>query len=99
MSDKKPANVLTEKEMVKVLMEIYTVEAKVEQAGIQSDSLHKIFPKLEAKIYERMTISDSLFLKSLKYYRAHPKKLEYIYTALVDSLNLKAQGMPSLPAK
>jgi len=93
--EKVPAGVLTEQEMVKILSEIYLAEEKADRAGIPYDSVRKIFPKLEAKIYERMNVSDSVFLKSLEYYKTKPKKLESIYSALVDSLNLKAQREPT----
>jgi hypothetical protein len=93
--DKTPAGVLSEQEMVKILAEIYLAEEKTERAGIPYDSARKIFPKFEAKIYEKMSVSDSVFLKSMEYYKAHPKKLDYIYSALVDSLNLQAQREPA----
>lgn len=97
--EKVPDGVLTEQEMVTILTEIYLAEEKAERAGIPYDSARKIFPTFEAKIYEKMSVSDSLFLKSMEYYKAHPKRLDYIYSALVDSLNLKAQREPEPRAK
>lgn len=92
-SPKKPdERLLTEQEMVKVLMEIYVTESKVSRVGISNDSIKKIFPQFEAQIMEKMNVSDTVFHKSMEYYLENPKKLERIYTALVDSLNLKAQS-------
>jgi hypothetical protein len=38
-----------------------------------------------------MNTKDSVFRKSLDYYMARPRTLEHIYTALIDSLNLREQ--------
>jgi hypothetical protein len=55
------------------------------------DSAVKIFPKFEAKVFEKTGVSDSIFQMSMEYYKSNPAALEHIYTALVDSLNLKAE--------
>jgi hypothetical protein len=89
--EKVPAGVLSEPEMVAVLTDIYLTEEKARHA-IASDSVKQVFPKFEAKIFEKAGTQDSVFRKSLEYYLAHPKQLENIYTALIDSLNLKAQS-------
>src|SRR5689334_16115600 len=84
--EKTPPGVLTEKEMVSVLTDIYLAEEKAGHMGIPHDSVRKIFPQFEAKVFENAGISDSIFTKSVEYYKANPKKLENIYAALVDSL-------------
>jgi hypothetical protein len=89
--DKKPAEILSEPEMVRVLSEIYLAEEKAGNMGISYDSVVKLFPKFEAKIFEKTGVSDSIFKVSLEYYKSNPAALEHIYTALVDSLNLKAE--------
>lgn len=96
--EKTPPGILTEQEMVNVLTEIYLAEEKAGHIGISHDSIKKIFPAFEAKIFEKAGISDTLFTKSLEYYKANPKQLEHIYAALVDSLSLQAQRLaPAAP--
>ena len=85
-------DVLTEEKMVKVLMEMYLAESKAGRMGIPYDSIKEIFPEFEALVFEKMEVSDTVFKKSMQYYFAHPKQLEHIYSAVVDSLNLKAQS-------
>jgi hypothetical protein len=93
-----PPGVLTEKQMVNVLTEIYLAEEKAGHMGISHDSVKIIFPEFEARLFEKEGISDSVFRKSMEYYKANPKKLENIYAALVDSLSLQAQRLaPSGP--
>jgi hypothetical protein len=89
--DKKPAGILSEPEMVRVLSEIYLAEEKAGTLGISYDSAAKLFPKFEAKVFEKTGVSDSIFRVSMEYYKSDPTALEHIYTALVDSLNLKAE--------
>ncbi|HEU5291279.1 MAG TPA: DUF4296 domain-containing protein [Cyclobacteriaceae bacterium] len=95
---KRPPGILSEQEMVKMLTEIYVAEEKAGHIGISQDSVRKIFPQFEARIFEKEGISDSVFKKSLEYYKSKPKKLENIYAALVDSLSLHAQRLaPAAP--
>lgn len=96
--EKTPESVLTEQEMVAILTEIYLAEEKLGGVGIPFDSIKKVFPKFETKIFEKTDVPDSVFRKSFEYYIANPKKLEYIYTVLVDSLNLQAQRAGAKPA-
>ena len=84
--------ILSEKEMVSLLTQIYLVEEKASRIGIPRDSVEKIFPKFKQRVFNKMNVSDSIFLKSMDYYMSHPEKLEQIYTALVDSLSFKAQA-------
>lgn len=90
--EKAPEEVLSEEEMVRVLTEIYIAEEKAGLAGVPYDSLKGLFPKFSVKVFEKTGVAESTFRQSMEYYLAEPEKLENIYTALIDSLNLKAQG-------
>ena len=87
----KPEGILTEKQMVNVMTELYLAEEKANRLSIPYDSVKEVFPIFSAKAFEKAGVSDTLFRKSLDYYMSKPDKLENIYTILVDSLNLKAQ--------
>lgn len=87
----KPEGILTEKQMVNVMTELYLAEEKANRLSIPFDSVKELFPMFSAKAFEKAGFSDTLFRKSLDYYISEPDKLEKIYTTLVDSLNLKAQ--------
>jgi hypothetical protein len=87
----RPEGILTEKQMVNVMTELYLAEEKASRLSIPYDSAREIFPIFSAKAFEKASVSDTLFRKSLNYYMSEPEKLENIYTILVDSLNLKAQ--------
>lgn len=97
--EKTPSGILPKRDMVRALSELYLAEEKIARAGLPYDSIIKFFPQFEAKALQKAGISDSVFRKSMEYYKSNPKELEYIYTALVDSLNLKAQESALEPKK
>lgn len=92
--DKPPKGILTEAQMVEVLMHLYLSEERLNKMTIPYDSMSKLLPYVKGKVYEEAGVSDSLFRVSMQYYMERPKRLEYIYTALVDSLSLEEQGRP-----
>jgi hypothetical protein len=97
--DEKPANVLSQAQMVNVIIELYIAEERADATGIPYDSIRKIFPRFESRTFDKLGVKDSLFKNSLDYYLANPKKLELIYTAVVDSLSLRAQELSVAPPK
>ena len=86
-----PAGVLDKEKMVRVLTELYIGEEKTNRLGLTRDSAEKVFKIMDGKIEQKTGIPDSVFKRSLNYYFDHPLEMELIYTALVDTLNLKEQ--------
>jgi hypothetical protein len=95
----KPDDLLPKKEMVKVMSEIYLLEQKVNALGLPRDSLEQIFSVMKDRIFAKAGTSDATFKRSLKYYLDQPKTVEDLYTALIDSLNLREQKMISNEVK
>ena len=97
--DQKPPDLLTQDEMVKVMGELYLSEQKISTLGIKRDSLKQVFAVMKERIFTKAGTTDSVFKRSLNYYMSHPKVIEGIYTALIDSLNLHEQQMISNEVK
>ncbi|HPM30358.1 MAG TPA: DUF4296 domain-containing protein [Chryseolinea sp.] len=93
--EEKSEKVLSQAEMVSTLMDIYIAEQKSTFITTKQDSSEFIFKKLNAKVLESHNVQDSVLKKSFDYYLAHPKEMEAIYTAIVDSLNLREQRITS----
>ncbi len=91
----RPPGVLSEEEMVSVLMEIYQSEEKISLANIPYDSVTKISPVIRQRILKRVNITDSVFSISMDYYMRRPKDLDRIYGALTDSLSFREHRMPT----
>jgi len=93
--EKIPDGVLSQAEMVQILMQMYVAEERLTKIAVPYDSVIKLVPYFRGKVFEETGVSDSTYRKSMEYYMANPKKLEFIYTALVDSLSLKEQSKPN----
>lgn len=91
--EKRPDGILSPPEMVSTMAGLYLGEQKVSNLKLNADSSKVVFEKMRGKIFEQAGVKDSLFKKSFDYYIERPLELEQIYTALVDSLNLREQRL------
>jgi hypothetical protein len=89
--EKAPEGILSEGEMVQVLMQLYLAEERFSRISITYDSSVNLMPHFRNRVFAETGVPDSLYRMSMEYYMANPKKLEFIYSALVDSLGLKEQ--------
>lgn len=89
--ESRPVGILSRKDMVNALSEIYVSEEKVKHLSISHDSALKVFSSMRGQIFEGLDMSDSTFKKSFDYYWSRPEEMEEIYTALIDTLNLREQ--------
>jgi hypothetical protein len=96
-AEKSGQDVLSKKEMVEIMEELYIAEEKVNHLTLSRDSAKKVFSVIEARIFKNAAINDTLFNKSFDYYMERPKEMELIYTALVDTLHLREQRAPFRP--
>jgi len=87
--------ILTEPEMVNVIIQLYLAEENISRISVDYDSMNRLMPYFREHIFANAGTQDSVFRKSMEYYMAHPRRLEYIYTAVVDSLSLREQVMPN----
>ena len=92
--DKTPEGVLSRNEMVDIMEDLYIAEEKVNYLALSRDSAVEVATVMEKKVFENAAINDSLFRRSFDYYMEHPREMELIYTALVDSLQLREQRAP-----
>ncbi|MEM8565890.1 MAG: DUF4296 domain-containing protein [Bacteroidota bacterium] len=83
-----PEGILSEDEMVPIFLDVYLAEGKVNELRVKRDSALIIFEEYETRILDKYELTDSVYTNSLRYYYAHPLKLESIYETVLDSLNL-----------
>jgi hypothetical protein len=91
---KKPEYILSQEQMVETLGEVYIAEQKVNRLSLNADSAFLVFGSMEKKIFENLSVPDSVFRASVEYYMDHPKEMEAIYAVLIDSLQLREQRVP-----
>lgn len=98
-SDRRPAGILSEQEMVRVMVEIYLAEAKVNNMHQGRDSIEKVFIVFEKRIFEKLEIAETDYKRSHQYYMEHPRRLERIYDSIIDTLNLREQRYREQPTE
>jgi hypothetical protein len=84
-----PAGILTEDEMVSILVDIHMAEGFVQSLSIPYDSSKKLYPVLEKEIFEKYEINDSIYINSLKHYLRDAAKMEELYDRTIDSLTVR----------
>ncbi len=89
--EKRPAGVLSPKELTKVMMELYLAEARASGQAVVKDSVMKYFKPAEQKLLAREGASDSIMRITYQYYIDRPVEFEKIYDAIIDSLSLREQ--------
>jgi 3-hydroxyacyl-CoA dehydrogenase len=85
-----PPHVLPKEQIVSILIDIHIAEAKANRMSLRSyDSTQAYYKKLERDIFKKHQVDTAVYRKSFTYYMDHMKLMDEIYTAVVDSLNVK----------
>jgi Domain of unknown function (DUF4296) len=93
----KPPGILSRQEMTNLMVDLYLAEAKLSTANISRDSASHLFRPFEDSLLKRRGISDSLLKQNYSYYLDHPKEMEMILDALIDTLSLREQRLSTSP--
>ncbi|AMQ56373.1 DUF4296 domain-containing protein [Algoriphagus sanaruensis] len=81
-----PEGVLSEGQMVEVLIDIQLTEGKVSALPVSYDSSQVLYNLLEKEIFINHGVSDSVFTQSMLYYLEDAGKMDQIYARVIDSL-------------
>lgn len=95
--EKRPPGVLNKQEYAEYLVNIYVAEAKLNSYMITADSAMKLFQPFETALQQKFGKSDSVIQETYLWYQAHPEDWAEVYTAVIDSLNLREQKAKTLP--
>ena len=90
-SDKKPEHVLTQPQLSALLVEIYLAEARMDQVQVSKDSSIRFYLPFEEKLLKSKGVTDTILKETYTYYLSHPKELELVYDAVIDTLTLREQ--------
>lgn len=90
-SNERPEGILSEEEMIPILLDVYLGEGRLSSMNLKRDSALKVFEVLEGRVFEKYNTTDSIYRTSIVYYYDHPKEMEKIYEVVLDSLNLREQ--------
>lgn len=90
-----PENVLSEEEMVKVLIDIRIAEGQVNGLSISPDSATNLFQYIENRIFEEHDVDTMAYLKSYEYYMLNSEKFLRINDIVIDSLKVRLKKVTS----
>ncbi len=88
-----PDNILSEPEMVQVLIDIRIAEGQVNGLSLNVDSANGLFHHLEKRIFEKYEIDSADYLDSYEYYMLNPQKFLRITDIVIDSLKVRQQRL------
>ena len=71
------------------LKDLYMLETKMKELKISKDSAKVVFAYYEDKLFEKHSMTDSLYRESFKYYMVDIQGLTKIYEIIADSLSLE----------
>lgn len=86
-----PDDILSEDQMVDILIDIRTAEGKVSTLNLSKDSSANLYAILERRIFEKHELDTTVYTESYNYYILHPERLLAITDRVIDSLKLQVQ--------
>ena len=97
----KPDNLLSLKDMAKALIEVHTLEARIQEHNYNLlDSAQVAYQDAEKKLFQKMKITYKQYKNSYDYYmKEQPEALDNIYIVVIDSLRKREAKAPSVESK
>ncbi|WP_345073596.1 DUF4296 domain-containing protein [Hymenobacter fastidiosus] len=92
-----PQPLLPKEKLAGLLAEMHLTESRVEATALPPDSARALYIQLHKNILWRHDVTDSLFVRSYRYYSIHDKDLDEIYAAVIDSLAIRQQRLSNPP--
>lgn len=89
------SGLLSEDEMVNVLIDIQLTEGIVSALPIAYDSSQVLYSLMEKDVFIKHEVEDSVFYNSMIFYLEDAEKMDQIYSRVIDSLVVRE----SLPDK
>ncbi|MDF2158624.1 DUF4296 domain-containing protein [Algoriphagus sp. CAU 1675] len=84
--EKEPVGLLSEEQMVAVLIDIHFTEGVASALPISYDSSQVLYSLMEKDVFLNHGVEDSVFTESMRYYLQFPKTMDRIYARVIDSL-------------
>ncbi|MGN6645084.1 MAG: DUF4296 domain-containing protein [Cytophaga sp.] len=87
--DQKPADLLSEKEMVGILIDVHITESALSLKNFNRDSSLVLYAYYKDEIFKEHHVTEQQFKDSYDYYSKHSDELNHIYEIVVDSISIK----------
>jgi hypothetical protein len=91
----KPAQLIDQTEMVKILTDIHLIEAKISQLNMKtSDSSRLVFDAWEKQLFAQYKVDTTVYRQSYRYYAAHPEQFDAIYKEVIKQIEASDKKAP-----
>lgn len=87
--DAKPADLLSEEQMTRVLVDIHITESALSLKNFNRDSSLSLYAGYQKNIFKEHQITEEQFRSSYNYYSKHSGALNSIYEVVIDSIGAK----------
>ncbi|MGV3541140.1 MAG: DUF4296 domain-containing protein [Rufibacter sp.] len=95
-----PADLLPEKKMTGILVDIHLEEARIGRTIANYDTSRAAFKQQHKHILKKHGVTDSAFKHSYDYYLSHPAEMDKVYERVIDSLSaMEAKMTPKVPGQ
>jgi hypothetical protein len=91
-----PENLMTEEQMVQLMIDIRIAEGQVNTMSLPSDSAQNLFKYLEAKIFAEHQVDSASYQESFNYYMIESERFLRISDIVIDSLNARKTRLNAL---
>ncbi|OEK03662.1 hypothetical protein BFP97_20010 [Roseivirga sp. 4D4] len=88
-----PDNILSEAQMVDLMIDIRIAEGKVSTITLSNDSSAALYKVLEEQVFEDHNIDSTEYITSYNYYLLNPAKFLRITDIVIDSLKVRQQEL------
>lgn len=87
-----PEGVLSRQEMVRVLIDVHILEAKVKKLYLSKDSMEAVYNHYERKLFEDLGVDRAVYQRSFSFYVDHLDLMEQVYNEVSDSLLARSKS-------
>lgn len=85
----KPADLVPEQKMVRILADIHTAEAIIERNVPYPDTALIVYGKQHANILKEHQVEETAFKKTYRYYLLNLEEMDKLYEVVVDTLSVR----------
>lgn len=84
-----PQDLILEKKMIDVLIDIHITESALSLKNFNRDSSLSLYAYYKRDIYKKYQITEEQFKSSYDYYAKHSAIFDHIYEVVIDSIDVK----------
>ncbi|MBX0332004.1 DUF4296 domain-containing protein [Pontibacter sp. HSC-14F20] len=94
-TEKRPADLLPEQQMVQILADVHIAEARIETNVLYPDTALMVFNKEQMQILADHGVEEEEFRKTYRYYLNNLAQMDKLYEIILDTLSVREAKLRS----